>query len=121
MYDRSLPADGPATADRETGSQRFDDRYHGTNDTLPVINCTHHLWNAVPLRLGGEVFDQKRHAQCANNRYKNDKYTPRTGGCMNVGVESRGKLAKKQQVMNETNQRAECNRPQSGYHPYQDG
>ena len=95
LYDRPLAANRPSTADRDAGSNRFDDRYHRANHTPPVIDRIHDLRNPMPLCFWGEVLDQKRYPYCTDDRHENDKYAPWTRRRMNVRVVGRGKLPEK--------------------------
>ena len=67
----SFAADGPAAADGESRSQRFDHRHHRPDDSFAVVDRVHNLRNAVPFGLRSESLHQKGYAQRSHHGNQN--------------------------------------------------
>ena len=86
LHDRSLPPDRPARTDANRRGERFDDRDLRADPTAHTVDREHHLWHAVPSRLGREPRDQRTVDQPADDRREHHEPDPQPGHQRVIGV-----------------------------------
>ena len=104
LDDRTLTADRTAAADRESRSQRLDDRHDGPNLAVVVINRIHHLGDTMPFGLRRKGLHQVGHSHCAQNRHENDPGAPGRKGGVNIRIVVEREAAEKEQVVKDADQ-----------------
>ena len=88
---------------------------------MVVVDRIHDLGDAVPLGFRGEVLDQIRDGDRADDGDEDDADPPRAGRRVRVGVVSEGEFTQEHYVMNKTDQHAKAPGADAGHYACGDG
>ncbi len=99
LDDRPLAPDRRSAADGERRGERFDQGDDRPDHALLVVDRVHHLGNAVPLGLGGEIADQEGDDDAADDRRQNDERAPSARRREDIGVVGEAEAAGEKQIV----------------------